>query len=112
MALIFVVWVLMILTYSLLLMQFFNDPTAVYETYQGVAFLVFKVIIYIVIIIILLTLIFLFYQFFRSFNRLQRRYKIIGLLNAYFIILISVLLFLGTFQTYQFQGARILISIS
>lgn len=108
----FLIWLSMVISYSLLQMEFFSDPSATYDSLNSSAFLAFKIIFFLMVAIALVILLFYYIQYCRFYNSRIWRFKLIGLFTIYFVFSFSLFLYTGSFSLYEFDGNRILLTIT
>jgi hypothetical protein len=108
----FCIWLSMVVSYSLMQMQFFDDPSATYDSFNSDSFLAFKIIFYLMFGISLLYMVYFYIQFCRFYNSRIWRFKSIGLFTIYFVFALTLFLYTGSFSLYEFDGNRILLTVT
>lgn len=105
-------WICMVASYSISEISFYYDPSSTYDKMNSNTFLAFKILTFILACIILIYMLVNYYKFFKSYDGKIWRYKIYGNFSIYFIFTWALFLFTGSYQLYQFDGSKVLLSIA
>jgi hypothetical protein len=105
-------WFTIVISYSILEKALNSDPTVVYESHRGEAFIAFYVIEFILVSLILVYICIQYIIFCRDYDKLIWRYKVFGVFSLYFILVYALIMFTGSFQIRSFEGNRVLLTVS
>ncbi|CAD8197337.1 unnamed protein product [Paramecium octaurelia] len=108
----FLLWLFFVVSYSILVIQYFRDPTTNFDDFHNKAYLAFKVLSIIFSFAIFLYLLKYLIQFCKCHETRLWRYKLIGLFNIFFMMCLGLFILSGSFEIYNLTGTEVLISIS
>ncbi|CAD8100802.1 unnamed protein product [Paramecium sonneborni] len=105
-------WLFFVVSYSILVIQYFNDPTTSFDDLHHKAFMAFRVLQILFSFAIFIYLLKYLIQFCKLYETRLWRYKLIGLFNIFFMMCLGLFILSGSFEIYNLTGTEVLISIS
>ncbi|CAD8107305.1 unnamed protein product [Paramecium sonneborni] len=105
-------WLFFVVSYSILVIQYFKDPTSSFDDLHHRAYMAFKVLSFLFSFAIFIYLLKYLIQFCRCYETRLWRYKLIGLFNIFYMMCLGLFILSGSFEIYNLTGTEVLISIS
>ncbi|CAD8086190.1 unnamed protein product [Paramecium primaurelia] len=105
-------WLFFVVSYSILVIQYFKDPTTSFDDLHHRAYMAFKVLSFLFSFAIFVYLLKYLIQFCKCYENRIWRYKLIGLFNIFFMMCLGLFILSGSFEIYNLTGTEVLISIS
>ncbi|CAD8170207.1 unnamed protein product [Paramecium pentaurelia] len=105
-------WLFFVASYSILVIQYFKDPTTSFDDLHHKAYMAFKVLSFLFSFALFIYLLKYLIQFCKCYETRLWRYKLIGLFNIFFMMCLGLFILSGSFEIYNLTGTEVLISIS